>query len=499
LEGKWFRFDDDDVTPFDPASIEPECFGGKVKKETKLPNGQVHTAEQEQFANALMLFYEKVKPTDLPPEDECVKDDASDENLGSLGLECTTGYDVFEPDVVRANETHQLQSFLVDAEFQSFLKDLLESCCLSKEELIALDSGVIKESWRSSVIEMLLSYIFDVMLYSSDCSNFNDWARLLEDILTFDVESAVAFVQDLARKTKEISSNWLRTYLLDCPDSLIRSTSLRIFNAAVNSSTSSTDELKALEAWSSAWKELVHKLNPALSLDDQIPMPCTLQGQWECFEDSGKIGEGASSLGMIVSFTNVLLEAMPRCWRFSPELCSFVRFLASIESPKGVHVLRRPMIEALIPARLIALIGRERLPSAFRNAFPGSSIAPEVANTQIRPETNPSAHVIPMTGGNVLNSSDINSQRGPCASDINILLEALGCLAGLPGILQVSIVRDADDMVRGRQRSILNENAVKALSIVFNERCSPGAPGLGQDEIEEYLRICGVDTGVASM
>ena len=38
---KWFRFDDEDVTPFDPSSIEVECFGGKVKKETKFPNGQV--------------------------------------------------------------------------------------------------------------------------------------------------------------------------------------------------------------------------------------------------------------------------------------------------------------------------------------------------------------------------------------------------------------------------------------------------------------------------
>ena len=40
---QWYRYDDEDVTPFDPASIEVECFGGKVKKETKWPNGQVHT------------------------------------------------------------------------------------------------------------------------------------------------------------------------------------------------------------------------------------------------------------------------------------------------------------------------------------------------------------------------------------------------------------------------------------------------------------------------
>ncbi len=62
VSNKWYRFDDEDVTSFDPALIEQECFGGKVKKETKFPNGNVHIVESEQFANALMLFYEKVKP-----------------------------------------------------------------------------------------------------------------------------------------------------------------------------------------------------------------------------------------------------------------------------------------------------------------------------------------------------------------------------------------------------------------------------------------------------
>merc|ERR1719253_1726950 len=65
-EDKWYRFDDEDVTPFDPVLIALECFGGKVKKETKWPNGQVHSTESEQFANALMLFYEKVKITERP-------------------------------------------------------------------------------------------------------------------------------------------------------------------------------------------------------------------------------------------------------------------------------------------------------------------------------------------------------------------------------------------------------------------------------------------------
>merc|ERR1712071_275967 len=43
--GTWYRFDDEDVTVFDPASIELECFGGKVRQEKKFLNGQIQTVE----------------------------------------------------------------------------------------------------------------------------------------------------------------------------------------------------------------------------------------------------------------------------------------------------------------------------------------------------------------------------------------------------------------------------------------------------------------------
>ena len=134
--GKWYRFDDEDVTtPFDPSSIEVECFGGKVKKETKWPNGQVHTVESEQFANALMVFYEKVKPAKRSEEKEKDKEKEEERKLVITNkIDTTSGYDVFEPDVRRSNATHRWQSFLFDAEFQSFLKGLLGLCLLGRTD-----------------------------------------------------------------------------------------------------------------------------------------------------------------------------------------------------------------------------------------------------------------------------------------------------------------------------------------------------------------------------
>ena len=64
------------------------------EEETKLPNGQVHTVESEQFANALMFLYEKDKPTPLPCEGENIKDHNKESTITK-----TSGYETYEPDV----------------------------------------------------------------------------------------------------------------------------------------------------------------------------------------------------------------------------------------------------------------------------------------------------------------------------------------------------------------------------------------------------------------
>jgi len=116
-EGSWFKFDDEDVSPFDLSGMERECFGGKVMKETKYPNGQVHTVEQESFANALMLFYEKkVKVEGI---EEGGKSDG--------GLVEGGGLEAYSKAVDKANDTHVRHSFLLDDELQNFLKGLLVS------------------------------------------------------------------------------------------------------------------------------------------------------------------------------------------------------------------------------------------------------------------------------------------------------------------------------------------------------------------------------------
>jgi ubiquitin carboxyl-terminal hydrolase 9/24 len=491
-EERWYRFDDEDVTPFDPASIEAECFGGKVKKETKWPNGQVHTVESEQYANALMLFYEKVKPTDPPPpkQDEKKKDQ---KNEIPKNVVMTSGYDVFEPDVQRSNATHRWQTFLFDAEFQAFLKGLLGLCRMSSSESEKASTGTalaetMDSSWRGSVVQMLLTFVFDILLYANEKPSLGDWIRMLEETMFADRKCALTFLAKLASKTKEVSGNWLRTYLSDCPDQISRSAAVRIFISAVLSGIASEEEQGKLQKWTQAW---VEQLSRITTIRD--PLPCVLEADSKSFE-LAKLSSAVTDLGSILSFVNVLIDASPRNWRYSPELCLFIRNIASIDASRGGEILRRAIVESLIPARLLCLVIRERAPAALRAAFPGASVAVEVAETQMRAEQNPAPQMMSLSGSQVLNPSDMNYRGGGSPTDYLSLFEALGSLLGIRGVIHAPLVVEVDDAARGRQRIALSEQASAALRDVFEESCAVDAVGMGQREIEMYLQRCGVDS-----
>lgn len=481
-EEKWFRFDDEDVTPFDPANIETECFGGRVKKETKWPNGQMHTVEQEQFANALMLFYEKVKVTETPPNKpaEAKEDPTANgspaEIPQSLIYERATGYDVYKSDVRRSNASHRWQAFLFDSEFQLFMKNLLSLCSEPTE------SSHISSRSREPLILTLLDYFFDVMLYASDHGYMHEWVRMLEEALYNDAGSGRTFVHGLARKTSLVSSNWFRTYLMDCPEQAARAGSVRIFCAGILSCLRCQDERKALLEWTKAWEEQMK----AVESDLPPVVPSVLQQKWALHEDIDRLETStSSSVGILLSFLNVLFDAFPRCWRTYSEPYILVRNLANI-SVDNEFVIRPALLAAQMPARLIATTVRDRLlPHSLREAFFSASLSHDLANTQTRAE---SSHVMVV---NQMHGNE-NGQRGS-GPDFIFCLEALGSIASLPGIVNAPLAIETREMIRGRRRYMLTDAAMRALSVVFQENTSPGAPGMNNMDIHSYLSRCGLD------
>lgn len=483
---KWYRFDDEDVTPFDPSSIEDECFGGVIAKDPKWANSAMQP--QERFANALMLFYEKVKPAKKP--DEPVKETQKAEDAR---IEKTTGYEVFTPDVRRSNDTHRWQTFLFDTEFQEFLRGLLRLCHRSRTSNEAVETGSMRhmtdDSWQGNILEMLYSFFFDVLLYSAQRVSVNDWVVMLSDIFLNDGETAKRFVRSLAERTHLVSSNWLKTYISDCPEHEARIAAIRVFTAGIQACAAYSEEQESLRKWAGAWKKQVQETSDRA-------IPTRLEGRWQELESLAS--SKASKIGIIISYLTRLLEVAPRTWRYNADLCLLIRDLSNSRPEYGGVFLREAMEAAEFPARLVCLVSRDQSPRSLRTAFPGATTSLAAAESQVRAETNPAAHITPMSSGQlVMGVAERGSrhaapgQHQPSSADYRSLFEALGCLIGIKGIVHAPLIVEVDDPSRGRHRITLSTQFEAALAAMFEESCTnPG--GMSHEDVKAFLEKCGL-------
>ena len=466
-DDKWYRFDDEDVTPFDPALIEQECFGGKVKKEQKFGNGQVHTVEQEQFANALMLFYEKVKPSDPPPPPPEAKDkednnagktteegeeapmdvekEGTDDAAALKDIPRTSGFDAFQPDVQSSNKTQCWLDFLLSTDFQHLLSGLIDSCLLFSQiggsdggsdigtdtmDLSADEDGESYSRWHIALLRTVLSYVFDILLHSPERLQLISWEKKMIKVLRGNTDGAKLFVHELAQGTNSVSTNWLRKYCLDCPEKDSREVAARIFHAGIQTCAKISQEKQALQSWSDAWYRIRQ------SFDEEVRgrerrgfrvMPSSLKGIEEVhfLEDITKLDQGASSIGIIISFLNQLLEMVPLAWKHSGGMYCLLRDMACVPGERGA-LLRRALFEAHVANRLAVLATRGQSHEIPALIYPACSMRYELANALVKPETAPTTHMMMGT------THRTSSQQGPTHDDVCHLFEAIGCIACHP-------------------------------------------------------------------
>ncbi|OQS02233.1 ubiquitin-specific protease [Thraustotheca clavata] len=179
---QWFKYDDEDVSPFDPANIEAECFGG-TQKRTSSWNGVTNTMEMEVFSNALMLFYEKIVPTASP--------------------EPVVPVSPLANEVWLANDIFLKHSYVFDSEFHDFMKEIVST------------TGTIE--WY----KLGLTFILDVVLHSREKKGLNRWLQLLVGAFTAHPELVQWLLKQCLGEKKQ---SWLVAYLFECPDTNARQT-----------------------------------------------------------------------------------------------------------------------------------------------------------------------------------------------------------------------------------------------------------------------------------
>lgn len=496
--GKWYRFDDEDVTPFDSNLIEQECFGGKMKKETKYPNGHVHTVESEQFANALLVFYEKVKPSDFNDSDAEAKESSSDTAMEEEPKntapkpESSNGYEVFLPEVKKSNSTHSWQTFLLTDEFQSFVKELLDVCTNPTQSEDSMDitpnsspspaTPITEiESWRLNIINTSFSFVFDVLFHLALDSNVRRiWTEKMIQLLSSSPSLSAAFVADLAKRSRTVYENWIRAYSVECSEEASSHAALRIFACAMASTVSQPSEQLLLSNWTQSWASQVADRERLLKKREHIgAMPTRLETARQ-LEDVANIGGTATGVGIIISFIAELVELSPRMNLRNVNVCFFIRELASLHTRVQANVLRDAMNAAQLLMRLFCLAMREKTPHDYlKQFFPGSSLPMETARMMSKPETNTSNLLHMQHSG--MNGNEYQSEK-----DL-LLLEAIGCLFGLPWIKQEPLTFETGSVHRGRANVALTPAAVQALTSIFEESKPSESNGMSKNDVQFYM------------
>ena len=227
---KWYLFDDDEVAPFNPTNIPEQCYGGKFTA-----NGQAAPStsdELDRHSNALLLFYNKVKPREVevvPDEvDERSRTVSTEDAISnastsvdqSTNCRMVDGYAAFSREVGHSNARHILTKYLIDTDLHCFVQSLLTTITT-----VGVTSGVISRG-----VKFALHFLLDVVLHCRDRRGIRQWVNLLVDIFIAHPDTALTFLQDFVFANK---FHLLKDFLLLCGDSVARSIFVQLLSGAV--------------------------------------------------------------------------------------------------------------------------------------------------------------------------------------------------------------------------------------------------------------------------
>ena len=248
---KWYRFDDDNVTEFKYSSetIAYECFGGPS-----------NTSDMDRSSNALVLFYSKInsttehkvdspslptapdrnndKPRSFPELSEDKGEDKSvmppappqkgDKDLyisASHISKRSTGLEAYGREVLYSNIQHVMSQYLLDSDLHEFVRSLLVS-----EIETAAQNGDSNNFNSLVTFQFCCNFFITVILHCKDRSNIEDWETTMHESFKCCTETTFWFLEKVLLDEE---CNWLKEYLLRCPDSRSKQSFLKILCSAV--------------------------------------------------------------------------------------------------------------------------------------------------------------------------------------------------------------------------------------------------------------------------
>lgn len=254
-DAKWFRFDDDEVTLFNPEHIPIQCFGGPLETTANATHYAAMSGmeENKRTSNALMLFYTKRSSSStvaLVKEVIAQLHGGTTRDVHAVGAprSMADGYKAFGAEVWAANRRDLFLSYVLDQNLHLFIKDLMNSSVtgatdVEEEAKIAVqtaehskDSGS-EGAGSGSALAMFqfgCNLLFNVILHSKERTELQLWIDSLNHLVTVTAPAIpgnmAAAEWFLGRVLDSSSCSWMEDYLLDSSDALARSSFVQVLS-----------------------------------------------------------------------------------------------------------------------------------------------------------------------------------------------------------------------------------------------------------------------------
>jgi hypothetical protein len=234
--GHWYRFEDEDVTAFDPEHIPTQCFGGPPALTHSGGSGAHSMSDEDRTSNALMLFYSKAKRTIQVDMTSTTQTFAS-MTVDSQNDVLVDGTEAFQREVLQSNLQHLLSCSLVDPDLHGFVRSLVQLVSRRGQQASNVDSRDLRWSLEASNNDLPLrtvwftcTFLFDVLLHYRERAAIQTSLRVLKDAFEVHPHTAAWFMGWVLDCD---SCGWFHEYMLASTDTLARASFLQLFMAAV--------------------------------------------------------------------------------------------------------------------------------------------------------------------------------------------------------------------------------------------------------------------------
>ena len=305
----WYKFDDDNVTPFREEDIPYEAFGG-VEKTNASGTNKHYSGQKERSTNAVMLFYERINPVAItvPPK----SDDTNQDKVQNDGV-AEEIVDQSEAEVWSDNERHVRLQHLFDKEYAAFLLRCLNSHinCSTRHSITISAPSADTADVRDSFVKSCICHFLDVVLHGTNKSAYIEWLKSLKLALHESPDVSRWFLEQICSNNGGALKTWLNDFTLGC---------------SVKNSRIAFKEL-VVEAVSTVVAHFPHEI-------DQLR--CEARNEVAEFDVSS----------VLMFLCEDIVHLVKRCWRFWARwaqlfelirrICSMVPEIAQILRIKGI-------------------------------------------------------------------------------------------------------------------------------------------------------------------